>query len=183
MRRPRPVKIHAGGDSDGDPSEAPVATVVQAEAQGAEIVPTPPPAPLAKRDETDILADAEERIYGESLEVMEGVQMFWRIFGDDVLLAADKPPDEWYDLFEGDVERGDKMFRLAKTGLLTKQDAPMGIHVAIAHAQSVAKVRAARQDAKGSTTLNIEQAVVQFPGAPSLYPGESKYPSREVDDE
>lgn len=130
------------------------------------------PAPLAVRPQ-DVYQEAADRIYGESLEVIEGVQMFWAIFGEECA-TQDDPPEEWVDEYGQDRAR--KLFKLAKAGLLSKQEAPMGVHVAMAHAQSVLRARAARDEKASNQTLNIG-TLIQYPRAEALYP------SREVDDE
>lgn len=135
---------------------------------------------LAKASDSDIYEAAADRVYGESLEVMEGVQMFWRLMGDEAL-ESNEPPAEWVDEYGPD--RALKLFRLAKAGMLTKQEAPMGVHVAMAHAAAVMKAKASKNAEKGHQTLNIG-TMVQFPGAAELYPGApAGYPTREVDDD
>ena len=121
-----------------------------------------------KASEMEAIKEMEDSIYMDSLEVVEGVQSFWKVDAKDA--CNEDPPDSWVD--EYGAERAIKMWRLAKAGNLTKQEAPMGIHAALAHAQSVMRSRSSEQ--AGGKTLNIG-TMVNMPPLAQLYP------EREVD--
>lgn len=124
-----------------------------------------------KKSEKGVSREVEEEIFGESLEVIRGIQMFWKVFGEE-WAGESEPPDDWVD--EYGLEKARKFFKLAKAGLLGRQEAPIGIQAAMGHAQSVLRSRAAEE--AGPKTLSIG-TLVQMPAPAALYP------SREVDDE
>lgn len=125
--------------------------------------------PSGKESTKDVQKEHEDLVYEESLSVIEGVQLFWAVKPEEMQLT--QAPPHWVDRY-GSQAVANKMFALAKTGYLNKQEAPIGVHISMEVAKAVLKKKSADKAPEVSRLL-IGNAV-------EMLPVQTIYPTREV---
>jgi hypothetical protein len=81
------------------------------------------------------IADVEEELYREGLEILRGVQRFHKVSADQ-----EGPSEEW--ILQFGKEQAEEMFRLALFGQMSSRNAPVGIRAAEHTVLGIAKARA-----------------------------------------
>lgn len=116
---------------------------------------------VSKNTSLEALRVAEEKLFADSLAVIEPVMRFAELgFDEQGEVDMDAIPFDWECL---PVQEKMKKIRLAKAGWMPSGDIPHAIK--IAHATIIGIIKARAQENSGTKILNIEAAT--FP-APSL---------------
>ena len=138
--------------SDGD-------EVVEAEV--VELVPAASADELAKR----VFREVEDELYGESMEVIQGVLQFAEVDFHADPNGDGPPPREWVDRWG--LKKARKLYKLAVIGNMPKSEAPLAVDIAKSVAMGILKARS--KDAEGLKRLNIDEVHVHMPAPAQLY--------------
>jgi hypothetical protein len=110
----------------------------------------------ARREQEDALGGIKNKIFGDSMRVVED---FLRARDIDPEVDQDRDPAYYRMMSElGDEEEVKKAYRLARTGWLPSAETPGFVKVAVNMATGIMKANAAEKG--GSKVLNVERVVL-----------------------
>lgn len=119
----------------------------------------------SKKISQDMLRAAEDKLFSDSLEIVECCLDFAELgFDENGQVDENSIPEEWKRM---DVREKEKRLRLAKANWMPSSEVPHGVKMAHATMMGIIKARAHQES--GARVLNIEHASFPSPAPLTQY--------------